>query len=215
MKHFSPILLGLIAYIFYSVLIKTLKIKIIDFNPLGKSANIYGVFHGQFFLIPFIKQNIERVFKKKVTPQVLVSPHRDGEILHYFLKYLRIKSIRGDNLHQAISSLKKMIRKARENYLCVIALDGPVGPYHSVSPGIIAIAKASKRPINIVFSDAKSKWTFNSWDKMMIPKPFTTAYLYLSKQFFVDPKKSLDENLKIFKKKIKQEEKKFMKIISS
>ena len=50
----------------------------------------------------------------------------------------------------------------------------PRGPKYRVKPGIVFAARESAAPI-VPFSWSASKaWRLNSWDQMLIPKPFST-----------------------------------------
>jgi len=61
----------------------------------------------------------------------------------------------------------------------LITPDGPRGPRHSMSDGAIGIALKSKLPIFVMNFKTDTFWQFSSWDKFVIPKPFTTVDFYI------------------------------------
>ena len=56
-------------------------------------------------------------------------------------------------------------------------LDGPKGPAGTVKPGIVRLAQASGAVIVPFTVEADRAWYFNSWDRFMLPKPFSRVKL--------------------------------------
>jgi lysophospholipid acyltransferase (LPLAT)-like uncharacterized protein len=48
-----------------------------------------------------------------------------------------------------------------------------------MSDGAIGIALKSKLPVFVMNYTASSYWQLNSWDKFVIPKPFSTVEFYM------------------------------------
>ena len=61
----------------------------------------------------------------------------------------------------------------------LITPDGPKGPRHTMHDGVVAIALKSKLPIFLINYQAKSYWQLSSWDKFVIPKPFSKVDFYI------------------------------------
>ena len=68
----------------------------------------------------------------------------------------------------------------------VITPDGPRGPRRSISDGSVTIAQ--KTGVNVVVLSYKASkfWQFNSWDKMILPKPFSKLTYYISGEFSLE-----------------------------
>ena len=62
----------------------------------------------------------------------------------------------------------------------IITPDGPRGPYHSISDGAILLAHKKNVKIRILNYEASRFWQFKSWDKMILPKPFSKIVYRLS-----------------------------------
>ncbi|HFD13857.1 MAG TPA: hypothetical protein ENJ34_00980, partial [Epsilonproteobacteria bacterium] len=61
----------------------------------------------------------------------------------------------------------------------LITPDGPKGPRHSMSVGAVGIALKSKLPIFVMNFTAQNYWQLGSWDRFVIPKPFTKVDFYM------------------------------------
>jgi lysophospholipid acyltransferase (LPLAT)-like uncharacterized protein len=61
-------------------------------------------------------------------------------------------------------------------------LDGPRGPAGQVKLGIISLAQTTNAVIVPVFVKAEKAWYFNSWDKFMVPKPFSRVSIHFGEK---------------------------------
>mgnify|MGYP007045097175 FL=1 len=73
----------------------------------------------------------------------------------------------------------------------MITPDGPRGPYRSISDGSVSIAQKKDVPILLLNYEASRFWEFKSWDKMILPKPFSTIKYRISAPISV---KNLEKN---------------------
>ena len=60
----------------------------------------------------------------------------------------------------------------------MITPDGPKGPRYSMSDGAVSLAQRSRLPLMVVNYKSSSYWSLNSWDKFVIPKPFSSLEIY-------------------------------------
>ncbi|MEJ2655991.1 MAG: hypothetical protein P8012_02195, partial [Desulfobacterales bacterium] len=65
----------------------------------------------------------------------------------------------------------------RKNKLAAHIVDGPKGPSGVVKPGVIRLAHAANAVVVPFSVSAKKAWYFNSWDKFLLPKPFSKVTL--------------------------------------
>jgi hypothetical protein len=75
----------------------------------------------------------------------------------------------GSSSHAALLSLLELSR----NVDLAITPDGPRGPAGQVSGGILMLAQRTGLPILPVSCRADRAWHFRSWDRFMIPRPFS------------------------------------------
>ena len=120
---------------------------------------------------------------------VLVSKHRDGELIARILKMLRISSVRGSTTRQSLSALRGMMREVHSSLLAITP-DGPKGPRRVVQQGAIYLASKTGMPIYPAGFAFRDRWRVGSWDRMMIPKPFTRGVGIMSKGILIPPELS-------------------------
>ena len=70
-----------------------------------------------------------------------------------------------------------MIEHLKTQRIAGHVVDGPRGPAQKVKPGVIRLAHVSDAAIVPVYIAAKRAWYFNSWDRFLLPKPFSNVIL--------------------------------------
>lgn len=153
------------------------EFKLPSFLP--KEPFIVAFWHGNLLMQPYLYKKVRNSHKIAV----MISEHFDGEIIAKTVKSFGIDSVRGSTKKGAAKVLLQAIRKLREGYDIAITPDGPRGPRYSVADGIVAISQ--KEDVYIVpFSYKASKyWELNSWDRFMIPKPFSKLTFEIGEPF--------------------------------
>ena len=158
-----------------NILINRLKLNILSFfgaatiRLLGQSMSLkaYGFeqvdhlyqeghniilafWHGQQLMIPLGYRGPQ--------PQILISQHRDGELIYRIVKRFGFGAIRGSTTRGGQKALRQLIRLGRQGVDLVITPDGPKGPRHRVQPGVVALAKFTGLPIiPLAFACSKKK----------------------------------------------------------
>lgn len=114
--------------------------------------------------------------KKRRPAAVLISEHSDGRIIAQALRFLSIFNIPGSSTRGGVRALVMMKKKILDDgFHITITPDGPKGPPHKVKPGVIVLGSQTGAPILPVAFAYQSFWRANSWDGMMLPKPFSKA----------------------------------------
>ena len=67
-------------------------------------------------------------------------------------------------------------------------LDGPRGPMGKVKAGVIKMAMETDALLVPFYVHAKHAWFFNSWDKFMLPKPFSKVVLTFGDEIYLATK---------------------------
>ena len=137
--------------------------------------------HQQFF-------SAIRPFKKYKTfnPSIMISQSKDGEIVAKMALRNGWDPVRGSSSKGGMGALKKMIANLKENKLAVHIIDGPIGPSGIVKAGAIRLAHAANAVIVPLSVSAEKAWYFNSWDKFLLPKPFSKVFLRFGKMIKLD-----------------------------
>ena len=181
-KYFSSFrliqtLISLVGSIYILTVYKTSKVNLKNRkkieNLLERNESfIYSFWHDQLLMCPLTWQSNSSI-------KVLISKHRDGDIIARLISNRGFEAIRGST-HKTnkiknkggLLSARKMIKSLKNGISIGISPDGPKGPRHKVSDGILSISRLSKSVILPVGIGFKKKWVLNTWDKFIIPKPF-------------------------------------------
>jgi lysophospholipid acyltransferase (LPLAT)-like uncharacterized protein len=131
---------------------------------------ILVAWHNRNILAPFAylaHRPAGRVFRP------LASASRDGTLAATAMHYLGAECIRGSSSRGGSAALREMLRAAKQGCDLGITPDGPRGPVHVVQPGVVAAARMTGLPIIPMSYQARRRKTLNSWDRMIVPAPFT------------------------------------------
>ena len=116
---------------------------------------------------------------------ILVSRSEDGEIIARILQRQGFETIRGSTNKGGGRALATLIRRIRDGGSAVIIPDGPQGPRFRVQPGIILLAQKTGVPIYPMSYGARHAKIFSSWDRFMLPRPFTECRVVYGTPVFV------------------------------
>ena len=136
-----------------------------------------------------ISPQVYRKLRKKQKTAAIIAQHHDGELIARTLSFLSIMPLRGSSRRGAKAVLIAAITALKNGYSVMITPDGPKGPRYSMSDGAVALALRSNLPLMVVNYKADSFWQLKSWDKFIIPKPFTTLNIYHQVLTLTDMKK--------------------------
>lgn len=157
---------------------------------------IYISWHQRFF------PGIYFLSKRKPIA-IIISLSRDGDFISGIVKILGWTPVRGSSSRGGVRALKEIRRLADEKYSIGHIVDGPRGPFGVVKPGLLMIARTSEMPILPVIFSFEKKWTFKSWDKYMLPKPFSKILVRFGEAIYV-PRKVSDNEFEEFRKLIEK-----------
>ena len=101
---------------------------------------------------------------------ILVSRHRDGELITQVVRMLRGRAIRGSTTRGGAAALRGMMRETRSPHLAITP-DGPRGPRRTMQIGAVYLASRTGMPLVPVGCAAHDCWRIPSWDRMMLPRP--------------------------------------------
>jgi len=139
-----------------------------------QDQSIAVTWHSELLISP----QAYRKLRRKQQTSAIISQHYDGELIAKTLKFLNVKPLRGSSKKGAKSVLIAAINAIRKGDSVMITPDGPKGPRHNMSDGAVALAQRSNLPIMVINYQTKSFWQLKSWDKFVIPKPFTQLDIY-------------------------------------
>lgn len=138
---------------------------------------VFSIWHEQLLLLPAVYHGPGLT--------ALTSRSRDGEIVTGFLRVFGIGAVRGSSSRHGMSALKEMVRLSRSGADLVITPDGPRGPRQELKAGLVQLAKLGDAPIIIMSFGCSRGYRFASWDRFLVPCPFSTGIFCYSPPFFL------------------------------
>lgn len=131
--------------------------------------------------------------KRGLRPGFLISPSVDGEVPANIVTSWGAKPIRG-------SSTRTGAQTIRDLYFIIKDLgispantpDGPSGPAFKVKPGIAMLAQTTGAPIIPIACISHKAWFFNSWDRFMLPKPFSRLVICIGEPVFLEKSRKFE-----------------------
>ncbi len=131
----------------------------------------------------------------------IVSEHGDGEIIAKVVSLFGGGTIRGSSTRGGIKALKQSFKAIDNGRNLAITPDGPKGPRHSVADGIVKISQKKDIPIVTFNCKPSSYWQFDSWDRFVLPKPFSVLNFYVGEPFYLADS-SLEESKELIKERL-------------
>ena len=155
----------------------------VKFTPtkLPEKPCVVVFWHGRLAMMSFAYRRWWlRDFGSKRCAKVIVSDHKDGEIITRVISHFGIGAIRGSSFKGGARALMGAIKEIKNGTDVIITPDGPRGPLHSVADGAVILAQRLSLDIYALNYEASSFWKFRSWDEMVLPKPFSRINYSLS-----------------------------------
>ena len=113
------------------------------------------------------------VYFRKSNAVILISRSFDGELITRILKMFGFDAVRGSSSRgsrEGLLGLKQVIETGRT---AIFTADGPRGPIYQTKMGPIKLAQTTGAPIGAFHLQPERAWVMNSWDRFLVPKPFT------------------------------------------
>ncbi len=135
------------------------------------------VWHGKIFIAPYFFR------RRGIMP--LVSPSEDGEIIAQIVARWGYKVLRGSSSHSIIRAWGEMRAELKRGGEVIIVPDGPRGPRRKMKPGALKLAQETGAYlIPFTFTSSRKK-SLDSWDRFLIPKPFSRIVVIYGEPFSV------------------------------
>ena len=104
---------------------------------------------------------------------IIVSQSFDGELIARTLGLFGYHTVRGSSsrgAHEGLLGLKQVIENGGP---AIFTADGPRGPIFQTKMGPIKLAAQTGTRIGAFHLEPERAWTMRSWDRFMVPTPFT------------------------------------------
>jgi hypothetical protein len=178
-----------------------LRVRVVGEEAAHKQFSKYGrviaaVFH-QRFLPALAYVTKFRNFK----PIVMISQSRDGELIASLASRLGLVPVRGSSTRGGRDALMAILRALKKNPGVIHIVDGPTGPKGVIKPGLMAMAQVTGAPIFPIIISAEKAWVMRSWDRFLVPKPFSKVTIRWGDPFPV-PRGTRPEQLEELRKQV-------------
>jgi hypothetical protein len=126
--------------------------------------------------------------------RVMSSNSYDGEYMGRIAISFGFVPVKGSSSRNAVRALLGLRRALQQGWTVSFTLDGPRGPRFKVKPGPVALSRATGVPLAMFHIAVDRAWVLNTWDRLIIPKPFSRAMMRIGKAIPV-PADATDEDL--------------------
>ncbi|QDU61445.1 hypothetical protein Pan216_23020 [Planctomycetes bacterium Pan216] len=173
--------------------IGSLRTKVVSESPKPhflrtdfEGSYLYAVWH-EVLLLPALLASIRH-------PYVVISNSRDGSYITRIAEGLGWNVLRGSSSRGAFSVVRQILEAHKQGDIVNLAftIDGPRGPRREAKGGLAYVSAQTRLPIIAVGSAHDRPWRAKSWDRFVLPRPFSKAAMYLSEP--IAPPRSTSES---------------------
>lgn len=124
-------------------------------------------------------------FYRKKSLVVMVSSSNDGDYLSRMAQTLGFGIVRGSRNKRGALAAKELIKQLKKGKNVGLVADGSQGPPKIVQAGSILLASRTGAAILPWLWSGGSYFTFKSWDRLILPKPFSRMDIFIGEPLFV------------------------------
>ena len=124
---------------------------------------------------------------------ILISQHRDGELICRIVARFGLDAVRGSSTRGGAEAFRRLVRLGRSGGNLVLTPDGPKGPRQVAKVGVVQLARATGLPIVPMAFGCSKKKLFASWDRFIMPHPFSQGIFLIGSPLSVPPEASADD----------------------
>jgi lysophospholipid acyltransferase (LPLAT)-like uncharacterized protein len=110
---------------------------------------------------------------RKFRCSILISQSFDGELIARTLALLGYGSVRGSSSRGGAAGLMALRDVLASGWPVVFTADGPRGPIYETKIGPVKLAQMTGEPMGSFYLLPERAWTMRSWDRFLVPKPFS------------------------------------------
>lgn len=136
-------------------------------SAVRKAPYVLALWHGR--VIPNMMDNFD------CGAVAMASRSNDGALAAGIVEQLGIVAARGSSSRggrEALSEMEDLVRGGVVPF-GALTVDGPRGPWRQVKVGIVTLARRLQVPLIPITSSCRRAWVLRSWDRMVLPKPFS------------------------------------------
>jgi hypothetical protein len=116
---------------------------------------------------------------------VLTSRSLDGEYIARVIRRFGFIPVRGSSSRGGQRGLLELRTLVGSGTGVAFTIDGPRGPRYVAKRGPVLLARLTGVPITPFYVALEKAWVLKTWDALMIPRPFSRAYIRVAPKIFV------------------------------
>jgi len=157
---------------------------------------ILGFWHGRLLMMLYCWP---RRGRNKKPMHMLISGHRDGQLISRTVRHFNISTVKGSSAKKGAAdkggaaAFRSLVALLKQGISVGITPDGPRGPYMQASSGAVQLARLSGVPIVPIGFSVKSGKHLKSWDRFLVPRPFTKGVYVWGDPLVIDKKDDVEE----------------------
>jgi len=113
----------------------------------------------------------------------MASKSNDGDIIAGWLENNGYVVVRGSTTRGGSEALRRMVYHMRTGRNGALTVDGPKGPVRVVQPGVVRLARLTGAWILPVSFSSSRPMFFRSWDRHLVPRPFSRNFVSYGEPF--------------------------------
>ncbi len=157
---------------------------------------IYAFWHNRIFLMTYALRN------KNIN--AMISRSRDGDLASRTAVKFGGIVIGGSSTRGGAQALVQLIRGIKKGADAAITPDGPRGPVYRAGPGVVYLAAKTGAAVIPSAFGANKKITLKSWDRFIIPLPFSRAVVVYGKPVRVSGEDAIEDKRLIIEDSLKE-----------
>jgi lysophospholipid acyltransferase (LPLAT)-like uncharacterized protein len=163
---------------------------------------LYASWHRGLIFFVYFYRNLQFV--------VMASASKDGELATQATKRFGWIPVRGSSTRRGSEALKEMHSLFKKGHRGGLVVDAPTGPPSISKIGIIILAKRTGLPIVPVMWNADRSWRISSWDRSIVPKPFSKIVFLYGDRLIHVPEDASREECEALRKELDQKLRRLM-----
>ncbi len=146
---------------------------------------IFCIWHNRLALSLIAYRRLGKRFPPAYRLAAMVSASKDGGLLAAILELFGVQPVRGSTSRRGQQALLELTSWAERGYDLAITPDGPRGPCYIVQDGVMSLAQVTGLPVVPFSYDLDWKIRPKSWDRFLIPLPFSRCHMRLANPIYV------------------------------
>lgn len=197
-RRVRPVVLSRLAFWVVRAIGATFRIKVLNYEAIAalEGGKVLCGWHG--------RSMIASIFFRNIGFWVIISKSKDGDIQTHVFENLGFNVIRGSTGRGGERALIESIRELRKGATMAITPDGPRGPSKIVQGGVMAMARKSGAYLVPCGVSARPRVLAKSWDRYMVPLPFSRCLMNFGDPLKVPPN-ATDEEVEAVRLKLESE----------